>query len=170
MPWYLRLQKGGSIEIACVAGGCVRRRKTIIFGAMLDESGERKRYGRFSAFSQNRQLHIIPMKWNRRKWIIPVYSINWTMCSFLLLHAYFYKNNFIRTTRLKFAQKLRTSKEQLRFGQNVLVLIKKKACTTSRQQLAAGGKIGGGGGGGEFPPTKKGVIGCWQNERISIKR
>ena len=25
------------------------------------------------------------------------------------LHAFFYKNNFIRTTRLKFAQKLRTS-------------------------------------------------------------
>ena len=32
------------------------------------------------------------------------------------MYKLFYKNNFIRTTRLKFAQKLRTSSEQLRLG------------------------------------------------------
>ena len=32
------------------------------------------------------------------------------------IHAFFYKNNFIRATWLKFAQKLRTSYEQLRLG------------------------------------------------------
>ena len=32
-----------------------------------------------------------------------------------LVHAFF-NNNFIRTTKLKFAQKLRTSKERLRLG------------------------------------------------------
>ena len=40
-----------------------------------------------------------------------------TLLSKLVLTRFsFYKNNFIRTTRLKFAQKLRTSKEQLRLG------------------------------------------------------
>ena len=32
------------------------------------------------------------------------------------VHAFFFYNNFIRTTKLKFAQKLRTSKERLRLG------------------------------------------------------
>ena len=42
-------------------------------------------------------------------------------CYYYML--FFYKNNFIRTTRLKFAQKLRTTKEQSRLGFGIIILL-----------------------------------------------
>ena len=64
------------------------------------------------------QLYISFLVWQElnRQIVFAEHHLNHADSLFQEYTLFFFRNNFIRTTRLKFAQKKRTSKEQLRLG------------------------------------------------------